>query len=831
MPFAQTSLATRTLSRMGIRIAIVIVVATVLTYWHLYDALQGSLLNGLRDYVDARGRGESEQFLLAETQTRMLTDEFMKRLILLDDSDPKAEFDAIFSRYPDGLWRVRPDINDFHTKATIFVRHDVEITPDLRRRLVTAYHLLSEWGTLTTNRFLDSFMNMPEQLSVNFAPFVDWSMEAKRDTDIYTYETVWRSTKKKNPERKPFWTSVYFDEGAKKWMVSHVTPGDLRGRWVISSGHDIVIDDLVKRTANQQLAGTYNIILRQDGQLIAHPRLTAQIQKAGGNLSVDKLNDPALSAIVSSVLKTAQVPAIAESADGSAFLGISQVRGPNWYFVTVYPKSLLRKLAFDNASFVLGLGALSLLIELILLNLVLRRHVAQPLQSLISATERIRSGDWNVRIETPNPDEVGRLGHSFSAMAQSLGERDRQLLRSAQDLAEQVQIAKANEARLHAISQAMPDAFFVVDRHGQILEATGNHTLFYHPAPRSKYLRDILPADLAGEVMRVVERCLDTGETQIYEYPLSINEQPRWFEGRIARLSLPNERDAVVWLARDVTERKVAEIELRQARDNLEQRVAAQTADLTAARDRADAANQAKTQFLSNMSHELRTPMHAILSFARLGLEKSGQVPPDKLRRYFTNISDSGERMLALVNDLLDIARLESGKMAYTVALQPIRPVIDQTIAELDELVGGKALQVLVEPADFDLSFPFDSLRIGQVLRNLLSNAIKFSGERSSIEIELSVLSTPSPRLVVKVMDRGIGIPAGELESIFDKFVQSSLTAREVGGTGLGLPICREIVRGHGGEIHAEHRVGGGTTITFWLPLSDDTQAVGAAAG
>lgn len=818
-----TSLAGRTLTRMGVRIAFVIIAATLMAYWHLYSTLQTSMLNGLKGYVDARGRGESEHFKLAEIQTRMMADEFMKRLIAMGDEDPQAEFDAIFKRYPDELIRVRPDLNDFRTKATVFVRHDVPLTADLRRRLVIAYRLLSDWGILTTNRFIDSFINMPEQLSVNYAPFVDWSLAATRETDIYTYETVWRSTISKNPDRKPFWTGIYFDEGAKKWMVSHVTPSDINNRWVVSTGQDIVIDDMVKRTVNEQLTGTYNIILRHDGELLAHPTLMEQIRKAGGNLNAVKLHDAALTNIVDAAVNSKGSPAIVETSDAQYFLGVTRIEGPNWIFVTVYPKSLLQRLAFDNASFVLGLGAVSLLLELLLIRLVLRRQVIAPLESLLGATERVRGGDWNIRINWPHQDEIGRLASSFTAMAQSLGERDRQLQRSAQDLATQVELVLANEARLQAISAAIPDAIYVLDREGNIMEAFGNQALFAMNNRRSNNVVEALPQDISREILLVVGRCLDTGDTQIYEYPLMLQGQLYWFEGRTARLPQHTAQNAVVWLARDVSARKLAEIELRQARDYLVEQVALQTADLVAAKEKADAANLAKTQFLSNMSHELRTPMHAILSFARLGLDKAEQATPDKLKRYFSNIADSGERMLALVNDLLDVTRLESGKMAFSLTEQPLKPLIESIMVELDELAKRQALQVVLQTDGTEPVFGFDRLRIGQVIRNLLSNAIKFSREHEQVLIELTTCDAPMPRAIVRVMDRGIGIPPDELEAIFDKFVQSSRTSRESGGSGLGLAISREIIRGHGGDIFAELREGGGSILTFWLPLAPST--------
>ena len=819
---ASRSLSARALWRMGVRISIVVLVTTLVAYAYLYQHLKDTALASLQDYVQQRGEAESQQFLLAETQTAMMTREFLRRYHASQGQDFSAEFKRIFEQGSDGLWRVRASLNDYRNRATVFVRHDVPITADLQRRVVLGYQLLSEWGPLTTNRFLDSFMNMPEQLSINFAPFVDWSAEARPDTDIYTYETVWRSTPQKNPKRKPFWTGVYFDESAKKWMVSHVTPGDYQRQWVVSTGQDIVIDDLLLRTANQQLSGTYNIIVRTDGELIAHPLLMDKIKAAGGNLKTEVLGDKQLQDIIATALASKQQTFVSEMEDGDYYLGVSRIQGPGWLFVAVYPATLIESAAFGGAWHILVLGLLSLLVELLMLYLVLRRHVAEPINDLIVATDRLRLGDTSVSIASTHDDELGSLAKSFNAMVRSVLERDAQLLQSSQDLSREVMKVRANEARLHAISQAVPDPIFVVAHDGVVLDAFGNRELYHHRTPTGRYVQELLPVDLARESQQVIKRCLDTGEIQIHEYPLTIDGVARWFEGHVAPLPpLATPVPAVVWLARDVTDRKQAEMALIRARDQLEDQVKTQTADLLAAKEQADAANLAKTHFLSNMSHELRTPMHAILSFAKLALDKVESGPPEKLRRYMSNIVDAGERLLALVNDLLDITKLESGKMVYNYETQPLWPVIEETVRELGELSQRRGLQLQLQMPDADTSACFDRLRIGQVLRNLFSNAIKFTAEGSVIQIAVELRQSPQPSLRVSVCDEGMGIPENELESIFDKFIQSSknLSSGAGGGTGLGLAISREIVRHHGGDIWAENRGNGGACFVFWLPL------------
>lgn len=428
MPIIKSGLSRRALLRMGLRISVVIFLTTALSYFHLVSVLTKQALDALSKYVGARGDGESELFRLAERQTKMMADEFVRRLQLRGEQDPSDEFNQLFIQEQDGFWRVKPELNDIAHQASLFIRDDVPLDADLRRRVVTGFKLISEWGPMTQNRFFSSYMNMPEQLSINFQPTVDWGREAKPGIDIYVYETVWRSTAEKNPQRQPFWTSIYFDEGVKQWMVSQVTPADIDGRWVGSVGHDIIISDLIKRTLNDQLPGTYNIIVRADGDLIAHPALTEKIEKAGGNLQVNQLGDKYLKKLIDVVLQQKTSPIVVEAPTVNAFLGITRIKGPDWYFVTVYPRSLMKATAINTAKYVFGIGFVTLIIELLILHLVLRKQVAEPMEGFILATREVEQGRSDFQLASHRDDEIGVLSNSFIRMAKTLQQQKDDLI-------------------------------------------------------------------------------------------------------------------------------------------------------------------------------------------------------------------------------------------------------------------------------------------------------------------------------------------------------------------------------------------------------------------
>ncbi len=248
---------------------------------------------------------------------------------------------------------------------------------------------------------------------------------------------------------------------------------------------------------------------------------------------------------------------------------------------------------------------------------------------------------------------------------------------------------------------------------------------------------------------------------------------------------------------------------------NLIQQLQNRMQDLYQAQKKAEAANKAKSEFLANMSHELRTPLHGILSFAGFGVEKEGRVPSEKILDYFQKIQQSGEVLLYLLNDLLDLSKLESGKIDFDFQETNLQKRVSYIADMVKSMASEKNITIQFLKPSFESRLIIDKHKIDQVLRNLLSNAIKFSPQNGVIEVGMKESNAV---VEVFVKDQGIGVPEDELNDVFEDFIQSSKTKTGAGGTGLGLAICRKIIQTHKGRIWVENRKEGGSIFSFEIP-------------
>lgn len=318
-----------------------------------------------------------------------------------------------------------------------------------------------------------------------------------------------------------------------------------------------------------------------------------------------------------------------------------------------------------------------------------------------------------------------------------------------------------------------------------------------------------------------MQQVLETQQTLNLEYYLASTEQGFWWNASIS----PIDTESVVWVARDITESKQVEQQLKQAKQA------------------AEAASFAKGQFLASMSHELRTPLNAILGFAQLMVRDSSL--KENHRSYLKIIHDSGEHLLELINDVLDMSKIESGRITLNIASFDLYHLLE-TLEKMFRLkVSDKSLQMIFKRSPAVPQWvSTDEGKLRQILINLLSNAIKFTNQGSialSIEVindltngvtnevtkslesdfHLSAQPLKPPPTILKftIEDTGAGIPANYLEKIFEAFEQTDIGKKSSEGTGLGLPISLKFAQFMGGQITVSSRLGEGSIFQVDIPV------------
>jgi signal transduction histidine kinase/DNA-binding response OmpR family regulator len=268
--------------------------------------------------------------------------------------------------------------------------------------------------------------------------------------------------------------------------------------------------------------------------------------------------------------------------------------------------------------------------------------------------------------------------------------------------------------------------------------------------------------------------------------------------------------------------------ELRQANANLERRVAERTEELEAAKLEAEQANRAKSEFLSRMSHELRTPLNAVIGFSELLLERVVGDLTTKQTEFVRDIRDSGTHLLALINDILDISKIEAGRMELHLAKVDVAGVVASALTTLRPLIERKRLNLSTTLDPRATVLWADEVRVKQILYNLLSNAVKFTPEGGQIRVEGHLVSN---EIELAVVDTGPGISPEDQGKLFHEFTQLAAGQEAVHqGTGLGLVMVKRLVELHGGRVRLESEVGKGTRFRVWLPIGPEAKPAPAGA-
>ena len=430
-------------------------------------------------------------------------------------------------------------------------------------------------------------------------------------------------------------------------------------------------------------------------------------------------------------------------------------------------------------------------------------HIAGELVGVVCLEDVSEERSWTVDEQTFAAAVADQVGVMFQARRR---------------LAEQ-HVLRESENKFATIFQVSPDIIMMTDPESSALVEANDQfyaqTGYTRNEAMGRRVTDLVYSKIESSRVGKVAELMRTGTIDDFEATARRKDGSTFLVNVSMRVVQLGGNPFLLSVCRDITERKAIEAELLEVQHGLERRVEERTAELAEAKERAESADRTKSSFLATMSHELRTPLNSIIGFTGLLLQQlPGPLNPEQ-QKQLSMVQTSARHLLALINDVLDISKIEAGQLDIERSEVPVAESIRNALSLTEPFAKRKGIEIVAELKAELGTIPTDRRRFKQVVLNLLNNAIKFTDVG---QVTLRAFRTAT-QLQVQVEDTGVGISEADLKKLFKPFRQIDTGInRKHEGTGLGLAICERLVRLMGGSIRVRSTLGRGSTFEFWLP-------------
>ncbi len=565
----------------------------------------------------------------------------------------------------------------------------------------------------------------------------------------------------------------------------------------------------------------HGILVSRQGLLLAHPAAISSAQPAQPPYWAQAGHDLGSLEMVQHALKgSADYNMHYQSESGDKVVAAWQdVPQVDWVVIAQQPEHEAMAAVRQMVHVAILVGGATAIVA-ILLGLAIVNQITRPLEYLAEAANRVGAGDLSHPVGVSTSDEVGQLALAFNEMQVRLGEMYDKLERMVAARTRETQ--ETSDFLNSVLDSSTEYSIIATDLQGTILSYNeGSRRIYgYDPeeiigAPISILIPNVHAEVAKGrEILRHVRlEGTYSGET------VRVRKGGRRFPVRFVmtlRYDDSGKPVGYTTISRDITEQKEMEAKLREYTENLEALVAANTRELKETNEQLLRANKLKAEFLASMSHELRTPLNAVIGFGDvLHDEMVGKLNTDQ-KQIVSDILESGRQLLNLINDILDLSKMDAGRMI----LCPEEVDVSMIFSEVKTIIQGmavrKGISLSFRQQPNDLQIRVDRVKLLQILYNLLSNAVKFTGDGGSVRVEAE---DRGQETVFNVIDTGLGIPADMHQLIFEEFRQvDGRLSRQYGGTGLGLALTKKMVELHGGTIQVQSEPEKGSVFTFTIP-------------